>query len=708
MHDSRPECQLLRPDQESDQYECRERTTGDPRIAQRLDPHSAIQYRRHEESHVVHPSIRCRDPGHGHEQRHLAPPVPGFGPAGIVARYPADSDQCGHPLHPESIEPEQPPERRSGRRYEVLVRHLKPRELQVLREHVGLKQQGDKGARRYPDRRTGQGSEPAFPDCPHENCEPEWKQDVGLQGEQGKKQSGREVFAPDDRPRETREPQKQNPADLPSERDKQRRREGKRQPDRDGRSALAREQTPQHRRTPSHENDLAQCPGVPSGDKVEGCEGQKQRQSPRRIPHHAGIDEPGPDRALQLEDRVDPVGIAAVEQQSADGPVGDEVVHVGDLGACQPACGQPHDEHGTDKPDRRQERSAASSVRTRCGHSPSFPRCRSTVVAHTSLVRRLLNGKLRTMIAEIGSGVGTRAHEEGFRAGFVAMVGLPNVGKSTLVNALVGQRLSIVTPKAQTTRQRVVAIYTDAAHQAVFVDTPGLLEPRYLLQRGMREEAERAAVEANVVVYVVDVGYDRSIEHGSSWGLDPGVPALLCLNKIDRVSRLELGELHESFERGGRWESIIETRATHEEGIEQLRASVLDALPPGPALYPEDDVATAPVRFFAAELVRESCFEELGQELPYSIAVGIEDFRESEQPVFIGATIFVERESQKGMVIGRKGVMIRKIGTVSRHKLEALIERPVYLDLRVKVLRNWRRNPARLKLLGYPVPSRKA
>ena len=183
---------------------------------------------------------------------------------------------------------------------------------------------------------------------------------------------------------------------------------------------------------------------------------------------------------------------------------------------------------------------------------------------------------------------------------------------------------------------------------------------------------------------------------------------MLCMNKIDRVDRTKLLKIREELQRDGSWNAIIETRATHVEGIEELRDAILDCLPPGPALYPEDDVATAPVRFFAAELVRETCFELLDQELPYSIAVGIEEFRESAEPVYISATIFVERESQKGMVIGRGGTMIRKIGTASRHKLESLIESPVYLDLRVKVLHNWRRNPARLKLLGYPVPSRKA
>lgn len=297
--------------------------------------------------------------------------------------------------------------------------------------------------------------------------------------------------------------------------------------------------------------------------------------------------------------------------------------------------------------------------------------------------------------------------DSGFRAGFVAVIGLPNVGKSTLVNRLVGHRLSIVTPKAQTTRQRLFAIYTDSEHQAVFVDTPGLLEPRYLLQQGMREEAEAAAVDADVVLYVVDAGYPRSLEHAADWNAPAATPSILCVNKTDRLEPGEVAELTGLLNGSGRWRAVQPTVATTGAGVDSLRDRILELLPVGPALYPEDDVAAAPMRFFAAELVRETCFEELGQELPYSVAVGIEEFRESEVPVFVSATIYVERESQKGMVIGKGGAMIRKIGTASRKKLEAMIDTRVYLDLRVKVLRNWRRNPARLKLLGYPVPSRK-
>lgn len=293
------------------------------------------------------------------------------------------------------------------------------------------------------------------------------------------------------------------------------------------------------------------------------------------------------------------------------------------------------------------------------------------------------------------------------RAGFVALIGLPNTGKSTLLNELVGERLSIVTPKAQTTRQRLLAIYTDEGHQAVFVDTPGLLEPRYLLQRGMLEEAEQASADADVIVYVADAGYERSLTHAGRWRPPRAVPALLCLNKADRVGAESLVRLCDDLEAGG-WETIVPTVATEGRGVDALRDAILARLPPGPFLFPEDDLATAPLRFFAAELIRETCFEELGQELPYSVAVGIEEFREAEDPVYVGATVFVERESQKGMVIGRGGAMVRRIGTRARRKLETLVGSRVYLDLRVKVLRNWRKDPGRLKVLGYPVPSRRS
>lgn len=290
---------------------------------------------------------------------------------------------------------------------------------------------------------------------------------------------------------------------------------------------------------------------------------------------------------------------------------------------------------------------------------------------------------------------------EAFRAGLCAILGLPNVGKSTLLNMLVGERLSIVTPKAQTTRRRVLGIYSDGAHQAVFVDTPGLLEPRYLLHEAMQEEAARARAEADLVVYVVDVGWGPSIEHAMEFRAPEGVPGLLCLHKMDRPAGRGLADLRGALGEGTLWTSVHETSAITGQGVPELRHAILGLLPVGPALFPLDEIAAAPVRFFAAELIRETCFEELGEEVPYSVAVEIDEFREDQDPVFIGAIIHVERESQKGIVIGKGGRTIRQVGMRARKKIEAFLDRKVFLDLRVKVMPNWRRQRGRLKLLGY-------
>lgn len=292
-----------------------------------------------------------------------------------------------------------------------------------------------------------------------------------------------------------------------------------------------------------------------------------------------------------------------------------------------------------------------------------------------------------------------------FRAGICSIIGLPNVGKSTLLNALIGERLSIVTPKAQTTRQRLLGIYSDDAHQAVFVDTPGLLEPRYALHESMQAEAARAQTDADVLLYVVDLGWDQSLAHIRGFRPPGGLPSIVCLNKSDRVDSAVIEEVRDELQGDSRWARVLETEATAGTGIEDLRRAILEFLPVCPPLYPVDEIATAPVRFFAAELIRETCFEHLSDEVPYSTAVEIDAFREAEDPVYIAALVYVERESQKGIVIGRGGSMIRRIGRESRLKIEKLIERPVYLDLRVKVLGNWRRRPGRLKLLGYDVPS---
>lgn len=300
----------------------------------------------------------------------------------------------------------------------------------------------------------------------------------------------------------------------------------------------------------------------------------------------------------------------------------------------------------------------------------------------------------------------TVAKTADFRSGFVTLVGLANAGKSTLVNALTGESLSIVTARPQTTRQRVTAILTTAEYQAVFVDTPGLLEPRYLLQESMQQEARGGELDADVLVYVADMGFDKSLEHAAAYAPPPGPRTILCLNKRDRVDENTCRSVVSGFETSSEWEAVIPTTGTDGSGVPELRDAVLRLLPIGPPYYPEDELATAPLRFFVAEKIREACFEELGEELPYSTAVGVDEYREGSTPLYIGATIFVERKSQKGIVIGKGGRTVRRIGIRAREGIEVFVGERVYLDLRVKVLANWRKNPGKLRLLGYPVPSR--
>ncbi len=292
-----------------------------------------------------------------------------------------------------------------------------------------------------------------------------------------------------------------------------------------------------------------------------------------------------------------------------------------------------------------------------------------------------------------------------FRAGFVALAGLPNVGKSSLLNRLVGARLGIVTPKAQTTRRRLAAIYSDEGHQAVFLDTPGRLDPRYLLQEVMRREAEAAVEEADLIVYVADAGFEPSLEDARDFRRPPGAAGLLCLNKVDRVGEDVAGRLARELEAAG-WDPVIPTVATTGEGVAALRRAILARLPPSPPLYPTDELAVEPVRFFVAELVREACFEKLAEEVPYAVAVRVDEFKERgpDRPVYVACTLFVERPSQKGIVIGAGGRMIREIGTEARRKVEAFLERAAYLDLRVKVLHNWRKRQDHLTMLGFRAP----
>jgi GTPase len=295
--------------------------------------------------------------------------------------------------------------------------------------------------------------------------------------------------------------------------------------------------------------------------------------------------------------------------------------------------------------------------------------------------------------------------EQVTRAGHVALVGRPNVGKSTLMNALLGEKLSIVTPKAQTTRESVTGILTTDSMQAIFVDTPGLLEPKYALQRAMHETAVEVLRDADVVLLLLDG--TRPAELPSAEVVEmlraKGAAIFVLINKID-VAPSEAVEALQRWADGELAATTLHVSAEAGTGVDHLRAAIEARLPESPFYYPADDLAVQPVRFFVAELIRETIFELYEQEVPYSTIARVEEFREAEEPVYIRATVYVERETQKPIIIGKGGAGIRELGRRSREKIELFLDQRVYLDLWIKVLPNWRAGVETLRYLGYRLP----
>jgi len=283
------------------------------------------------------------------------------------------------------------------------------------------------------------------------------------------------------------------------------------------------------------------------------------------------------------------------------------------------------------------------------------------------------------------------------RAGIVAVVGKPNAGKSTLLNRVIGEKLSITSSKPQSTRDRIVGILTADDAQMVMLDTPGLLEPRYPLHDAMRATAIAALRDADVVIYLADATQGAPVPLVEAARLDGPVtaPVLLALNKADALSADDVDALR------ARFADAFIISATRGDDVDALLAAVRARLPESPYLYPDDEISTQTLRFFASELVRETALEQLEEEVPYSIACEIEEFREDRVPVYIRAVLYVERETQKRILIGAKGAKIRDIGQAARAKIEALIGTKAYLDLWVKVLPNWRRDHRSLKRFGY-------
>ncbi len=285
------------------------------------------------------------------------------------------------------------------------------------------------------------------------------------------------------------------------------------------------------------------------------------------------------------------------------------------------------------------------------------------------------------------------------RAGIVTFAGAPNAGKSTLLNRIIGQKLAITSRKPQSTRDRVVGIRTTPDSQMIVFDTPGLMEPKYALQEAMRSTSLVALADADVIGYIVDPtrGTPKTLQEAAGLASPPKPPVILVINKIDLLKSDELEQLK------GEFPDASFVSATTGEGVEELVARITERLPESPFLYPEDDISTQSVRFFVAELVRETVLEQLHDEIPYSVACGVEEFREDRSPVYIRTVIYVERDSQKAIIIGAKGARIREVGQVARKKIEAFVEQNVYLDLWVKVVPNWRRNTSALERFGYHI-----
>ena len=291
-----------------------------------------------------------------------------------------------------------------------------------------------------------------------------------------------------------------------------------------------------------------------------------------------------------------------------------------------------------------------------------------------------------------------------FKCGHVALIGLPNVGKSTLLNKLVGEKLAITSPKPQTTRHRLLGIVNKPEAQLLYLDTPGVLEPKGPLNQGLVQAAFSALAAADVVVWLVE----PRIPDPRDKVLLPHLqelsrPLIVAINKIDLISKPKLLPLMEAYHQLFPQGPVVPVSALLGDGLPELEAEIIKLLPKAPPIYEEDLVTEQSERFLVTELIRERLLHHLGEEMPYAVAVNVEEFDESRRPelVSIRAVIYVERPSQKGIVIGKKGHLLKTVGQEARLEMEDLLGCRVFLELWVKVWKNWRKDPRALRMLGY-------
>ncbi len=290
------------------------------------------------------------------------------------------------------------------------------------------------------------------------------------------------------------------------------------------------------------------------------------------------------------------------------------------------------------------------------------------------------------------------------KAGFVNIVGNPNVGKSTLMNYLVGERISIITSKAQTTRHRIMGIVNAPDYQIVFSDTPGVLQPKYKLQESMLNFSEGALVDADILIYVTDVVEDpsKNSDFLEKVAKEKTIPVLLVINKIDLIK--EQSQLEELMDR---WQKTLPTAeiypisAKEKFNVDNLLKHIVDLLPVSPPYFGKDALTDKPARFFVTEIIREKILTLYDKEIPYSVEVLVEKFEEKEKSIHIMAVIYVERDSQKGIIIGHRGAMIKKVGMEARKDIEAFFQKNIFLEMFVKVEPDWRNRENKLRSFGY-------
>lgn len=288
------------------------------------------------------------------------------------------------------------------------------------------------------------------------------------------------------------------------------------------------------------------------------------------------------------------------------------------------------------------------------------------------------------------------------KAGFVNIIGSPNVGKSTLMNVLVGERLSIITSKAQTTRHRIMGIVNGEDFQIVYSDTPGVLKPNYKLQESMMDFVYTAITDADIMLFVTDIFEDIAIEEDVLHKIkNAKVPVLLLVNKIDLAVQDQLETKVQYWKEKVPNAEVIPVSALEKFNVNYIFDRIIALLPEGPGFYPKDELTDKPEKFFISEIIREKILMNYKKEIPYSVEVVVESFKEEEKIVKIRAEILVIRDSQKGIIIGHQGKALKRVGTQARKDMEIFLQKQVFLELFVKVNKDWRDNDSQLKLFGY-------